>query len=227
MGTTYGIDGSRGGWIAVRQAPDSGEVSWQRVLQLTALLEHRPRPDIIAVDVPIGLPDAGARACDVEARKRLGPRRNSVFAAPIRPLLDAGGHGDASEGKRIPARIWSIVPRILEVDELLRQDPALRPIVHEIHPELSFAVMNANAPMPHAKKSAEGREERRVLLHSAFGDVIDRALAARRSLRCAVDDILDAFAALWTAGRIARGEAIMIPADAPVDAFGLRMAIEA
>ncbi|MFL5635521.1 MAG: DUF429 domain-containing protein, partial [Gemmatimonadaceae bacterium] len=38
------------------------------------------------------------------------------------------------------------------------------------------------------------------------------------------DDILDAFAALWTAERVARGAAITLPhADPPMDSVGLPM----
>ena len=37
------------------------------------------------------------------------------------------------------------------------------------------------------------------------------------------DDLLDAFAALWTAERILRGEAITVPKVPPEDRYGLRM----
>lgn len=37
------------------------------------------------------------------------------------------------------------------------------------------------------------------------------------------DDLLDAFAALWTAERILRGEARTVPRIPPEDRFGLRM----
>jgi predicted RNase H-like nuclease len=39
------------------------------------------------------------------------------------------------------------------------------------------------------------------------------------------DDIADGFAALWTAERKYRGQAIVIPANPPVDEFGIRMEI--
>jgi len=40
-----------------------------------------------------------------------------------------------------------------------------------------------------------------------------------------MDDLLDAFAVLWTARRIAEGKAVTLPARPPLDSFGLRMAI--
>ncbi|HWP02475.1 MAG TPA: DUF429 domain-containing protein [Gemmatimonadaceae bacterium] len=233
MATIYGSDATRRGWIAVRQDTDTGELSWRRVLHLGALLEEHPRPAAIAVDVPIGLPEDGPRACDVEARRMVGPRRNSVFPAPLRKVLLAANQGDFPnltaqvDGKRLSPHIWSIVPRILEVDELLRQDPSRQQMVREVHPEVSFALMNDGTPMRYPKKSAEGRDERAAVLTRYFGDAVQRALSDVRKLRCASDDILDAFAALWTAGRIAKGEAITLPADPPKDSYGLRMEINA
>jgi predicted RNase H-like nuclease len=233
MATIYGLDATRRGWIAVRQDTESGEISWRRALHIGALLEEQPRPAVIAVDVPIGLPEDGARSCDVEARRAVGPRRNSVFPAPLRKVLLAANQGDFPnlraqvDGKRLSPHIWSVVPRILEVDELLRQDPSLQQTVREVHPELSFAMMNGGTPMKHPKKSAEGRDERAAILTRYFGDVVQRALSDVRRLRCASDDLLDAFAALWTAGRILRGEAITLPENPPRDAYGLRMEINA
>jgi predicted RNase H-like nuclease len=39
------------------------------------------------------------------------------------------------------------------------------------------------------------------------------------------DDILDAFATLWSAERILRGESRSLPESPPTDEFGLRMEI--
>ena len=44
----------------------------------------------LAIDIPIGIPEAGARPADREARALLGPRRNSVFPAPVRAAGPAG-----------------------------------------------------------------------------------------------------------------------------------------
>ena len=41
------------------------------------------------------------------------------------------------------------------------------------------------------------------------------------------DDILDAFAALWSAERLLRGEAITLPVEPELDATGLAMEIHA
>jgi predicted RNase H-like nuclease len=186
-------------------------------------------PNIVAVDVPIGLLERGARDCDVQARRLLGPRRSSVFTAPIRPLLAATSQAEASqiryrlEGKGVSIQASAIVPKIQEVDRLLRGNPDLREIIREVHPELCFFFLNGERPMSEAKKKPAGRTERVSLLRTWCGEAIDRALAERAKLGCDADDIVDAFVALWTAERIQRAEAISIPTIPPVDAHGLRM----
>lgn len=169
----------------------------------------------------------------MEARRLLGKRGSSVFSAPIRSLLGARSHSDACrlrdavEGKRISLQIWFIIPKIAELDDLLRSHPAARTVVREVHPELCFAKMNGGRPLETPKRKPEGRAQRRTLLDSWCAVALRGALAQRRVLGCAEDDVLDAFAALWTAGRIARGEAVAIPTLPAFDACGLPMAIMA
>ena len=81
--------------------------------------------------------------------------------------------------------------------------------------------------MKFSKKKRDGRDERHDLLAPLFSHWLEEALADRRSLSSAEDDILDAFVALWTAERIALGKAETIPYSPPKDAFGLRMEIVA
>jgi predicted RNase H-like nuclease len=82
--------------------------------------------------------------------------------------------------------------------------------------------MSGERAMPHGKKSQAGRAERLALLRAEFGDVVDEALRSR-PIGCAEDDLLDAFAAVWSAARIARGEAVTIPSRPPHDRYGLPM----
>lgn len=230
MALIYGADGCRGGWVAVKENLDTREISWRVVHALRVLTTGKSPPQIIALDVPIGLPDKGSRACDLEARKLLGRgRASSVFSAPIRSILQASSHAEASaarisvEGKGLPIQAWAIIPKIREVDELLRAEADLRARVREVHPEICFYFMAGQHPMQFAKRRRAGRNERRSLLVTEFGDVVDIALGDLRSLGCAADDLLDAFAALWTARRIAKGTAITLPALPPRDRYGLLM----
>jgi predicted RNase H-like nuclease len=223
-----GVDGCAGGWIAASRDA-RGAICCRHVNALAELFGNSLCPRVVAVDVPIGLLERGARDCDVEARRLLGVRRSSVFPAPIRPILTATSQADASrirhrvEGKGVSIQTWAIVPKIVEVDGCLRADEARREIVREVHPEVSFFFLNGERPMNAAKRKADGQAERLSVLRKWAGGAIVDALARRRELDCKADDIVDALVALWTAERIASGTAISIPVKPPLDAYGLRM----
>lgn len=216
--------------MVIRECGTPAEIAWEVVPSLKHLFSSNGAPSLLALDIPIGLPEIGSRACDLQARKLLGRgRASSVFPAPIRPLLAASSHREASdiryavEGKRLPIQAWAIVPKIREVDEFLRADVGARGRVHEVHPEVCFYYMGGARPMPVAKKKLAGREQRAALLRAHFGGVIDAALADRRRLGCAADDILDAFAGLWTARRVRAGNAVTVPYTPELDQYGLPM----
>lgn len=228
LGDVIGVDGCAGGWIAAARDARAA-IRFRHVKALAELVGASIRPRVVAVDVPIGLLGRGARVCDVEARCLLGVRRSSVFPAPIRAMLAATSQADAStiryrtEGKRVSIQTWAIVPKIAEVDRLLRADEAARGIVREVHPEVSFFFLNGERPMSAAKGKADGQAQRLSLLREWAGEAVVEALARRRELTCKADDIVDALVALWTAERIDGGRAVSIPAQPPRDDYGLRM----
>lgn len=229
-------DGCRGGWIGLCRGAD-GAVEAQlcsTAAELVRAMRQRPDPaQVLLIDMPIGLPEQGQRRCDREARQRLGPRRSSIFPAPIRPVLAAGSWQeacsirDAIEGKRLSQQSWNITAKVREVDQLLQEQPQLRGWLREVHPELSFCAL-AGAPLPSAKKTAPGKALRQQLVAATFGDGAFDAVRQqwRRSL-VADDDILDAFAALWSAERLLAGGATVLPdpSAGECDALGLAMEI--
>jgi predicted RNase H-like nuclease len=233
LADVVGVDGCVGGWIAAWRRDAREAIGCRRVETLAELFVGSVTPAVVAVDVPIGLLERGARSCDVEARRLLGVRRSSVFPAPIRPMLGARSQAEASqarlqgEGKRVSIQTWGIVPKIREVDRLLRDHPTWRESLHEVHPEVSFFFLNDRRPMSQSKKTAGGQAERVSLLRNWCGAAVARALGERERLGCKTDDLVDALAALWTAERIQRGEAVSIPAAPPLDVYGLRMEIVA
>jgi predicted RNase H-like nuclease len=234
MHTICGADGCRDGWVAIFKDPDSGSISWHLCSTMRELAYGEPVPQLIALDIPIGLPECGPRGCDLEARRLLGPgRASSVFPAPIRPVLDATSYDDACqirrqvEGKGLSLQTWAITRKVREVDDMLRHDSELSARVWEVHPEVSFYFLAGEHPLQHSKKRRAGREERRRLLEPLFGEWLRAALAERAKLASAEDDILDAFVALWTAERIAAGIARKIPSAPQQDKFKLRMEIAA
>jgi len=67
-----GVDGCPKGWIAI--VLEDGRFARAELARTFAdLLIHLTDAQVIAVDIPIGLPDGSEpRAADVEAKKRLG-----------------------------------------------------------------------------------------------------------------------------------------------------------
>jgi predicted RNase H-like nuclease len=128
------------------------------------------------------------------------------------------------EGKKMSKQAWGIVPKVREVDTLLCKDAELAARVFELHPEVSFAAW-AGKPMRHLKKKATGRLDRRKLILAEWPDAITSCQAMLAGERYEVDDLYDAFAALWTARRISARKARAIPSIPPRDANGLPMKI--
>ena len=220
-----GVDGCRGGWIAATQ---TGGVTSLKVLESLDILFRDETLVVAVIDMPIGLPERGSRPCDLLARKLLGKARgSSVFPAPIQAMLAARDHKEASdlrygvEAKRCSIQLAAILPKIRELNNLMTPELQLR--AREGHPEVSFAVMNADRPMSHPKRLQAGRAERTALLDRSFPDVTAR-LAEVGSF---AGDAVDAYAMLWTAQRIAAGTARVLGRNTDVDTRGIRMEIVA
>jgi predicted RNase H-like nuclease len=226
-----GVDGARSGWIAV--AKDGGDFSLRVFPSARSLVDAFPSVLVIAVDVPIGLTDREGRAAEREARKFVGGRRAcSIFSTPVRGILHARTQPEASrchraiDGRGFGAQSFGILSKIREWDALLRGDAAARAVTYEIHPEVSFAHLNGGVGLVAGKKKPEGASMRRHLLAGVFGaDVVDDIVARTPRAEAALDDVLDALAALWSARRIADGAACSLPSPPAVDSVGLRMAI--
>ena len=228
-----GVDGCRGGWICVSRNTRTGETRFARVDRTRELLDLVPQPEILCVDIPIGLADRGGRECDRLARVLLGrPRASSVFPAPIRPALEAADREEASritariDGRRVPSQAFGLFAKIRAMDELLRANPAARERIREVHPELSFWAWNGRQAIREGKKTRAGKQSRLRLVEAWLGPgVLAAARVGSRRSELADDDILDAAAVLWTATRIADGTARILPDGPRRDATGLRMEI--
>lgn len=226
-----GADGCKSGWVLAVKNTKSDEIECSIVGTVKEAFDRYPRLEVLAIDVPIGIPDSGSRACDLAARKVLGAMRGrSVFPAPIRAMLEADCHqiacryGRAIDGRGITIQCWSILPKIKEVDCFIRRNREFRERIREVHPEVCFWAL-AGRPMRHQKKKPEGRSERRELLESIYGETVIPETDAFRDKGAQADDVLDAFVALWSALRIHREAAIALPEAARFDSFGLKMQI--
>jgi len=131
-----GLDGARKGWVAAILRGDSIDrpKGCETELRLLArideveALQETGDAAPIAIDIPIGLPpQTRLRACDVEARTRLGKLRSSVFAAPGRDVLGLETYAEVqaavaaakerdADAKGLSRQSWGLVPKIGEVD---------------------------------------------------------------------------------------------------------------
>ena len=100
--------------------------------------------------------------------------------------------------------------------------PELQSCIFEVHPEVSFWALNGERTLDHWKRTPGGATERIEILRSAYEDDVS---AIANPSGAARDDLYDAMAVVWTAGRIAHGQAQTLPDEPEVDAHGLRMEI--
>lgn len=230
-----GVDGCPAGWIVVLRELLGGRTIHRCVPCFEAVLQLPEMPVVIAVDIPIGLLDeavAGGRQCDRRARRLLkAPRASSVFSPPVRPALPCTTFTSASAANRassegrigISKQCFGLFPKLRDVDA--HMTPELQVRVREVHPEICFYEMNERKAMSRGKKSRQGRSDReQLLLQAGFIGVGDAMSTYPRS-QVAVDDMLDAYAACWTAERIHRGTAVPLSEKPPLDSRGLRMEI--
>jgi predicted RNase H-like nuclease len=212
-----------GGWLvasaklhAATFAPEEPRV----LAKFTEVFEERPQFEVIALNAPIGYPDSPmeGRTCDRVARKLLGRRAMTIRNAPTRETVESGL---VRLDERLDAVGLVLLPRYAEVAaEML---PYRQRTVYEAHPELSFYVINSDAPLKRSKHTEEGVAERRVLLEKRIPGI-------RRVLECELDGVptphlYDVSALLWTARRIFAKAATRIPEHPEWDSEGLRREI--
>jgi predicted RNase H-like nuclease len=234
-----GVDGCPTGWIAALVRADGGEVRVTTVPRFAHLLALPEQPSIVAVDIPIGLPERsgyGGREAENAVRPLLGARQSSVFSVPSRAALQANDYGEACRlalatsdpPRKVSKQLFMLAPKIREVDALLRADATLATTVFEVHPELAFWRLNGGRALSEPKKVKgkcyePGLALRRALLAAAGLPAAGCAAAAPRG--AGPDDLLDALACAAVARRIHAGIAQPFPQPPPRDAFGLPMAI--
>ena len=228
-----GADGCPAGWFVVMRDLKTGETAHHTVAGFTGLLDLCAWTKVLAVDIPVGLLETvseGGRPVDRLARKRLQPHRaSSVFPAPCRPATLCATYQEAvdatrahSAGRRSLSRqAFGLFPKLREVDALMT--PELQDRVREVHPELCFAALNDGHALPEYKKTPEGHATRIRLLQAAGFDISEAGIEKLAKQGVGKDDVLDAYAACWTAARIARGEAECLGDALATDGHGLLM----
>jgi predicted RNase H-like nuclease len=230
MALLAGVDGCPGGWLCVTLDTDTGLRSAIIYSSADELLAAKPKPSVLAADMPIGLPDSGIRVCDSQAKEKLGSRQMCVFFAPTRRALLAPSRIAAGRilNRGVTCFEWELYSKIKNLDHYLTVDDQSH--VFEVHPEVCFYAMNSDIALSKGKKTPEGMRAREDLLDSYFPGLRSLVLDAladtgygRKLL--GLDDVHDAIAALWSARRSAENKANVLPETLEKDARGLRMAI--
>lgn len=224
-----GVDGCRAGWLGVIWDGESARVKLHQHFR-DVLVEVEA---IIAVDMPIGLPDQHGRRAETEARKVLGKRSSSVFSTPPYVAVQAKDWENAclinlqhsNPPRKLSKQSFGLFPKIKEIDALI--SPGLQRKLHEVHPEVSFYHMNRCQPLQFNKKTKEGELERQTLLKGAGFPIFDLSVQTYPRKFVARDDIVDACACAWTARRIQLKIQQNYPFEPEVNGRGLQMQIKA
>ena len=117
--------------------PHGGEVRLRIVPRFADVLAAPEQPAVVAVDMPIGLPErvgAGGRAAENAVRPLLGARQSSVFSVPSRAAIYAADYREACRiaqatsepPRKVSKQLFNIAPKIREVDEALRAYACMR-----------------------------------------------------------------------------------------------------
>ena len=233
-----GVDGCKCGWLAVFVDLTRKAVPVLRIEQdFGSIVDANEKPQVIAVDIPIGLPDfidGPGRVAEHAVRPLLPGKASSVFSVPSRKAIYAEEFSSLDEAKKIARETSSqktsfsnqsraIFEKIRQVDRLLLARPTLRKRVYETHPELAFCLLNSGVPMQSKKKRVAGRNERIKVLRAAHCG--SELLAMRPIKGFQWDDLLDAIVCSMVAERIQRGDAKPYPKPPAEDDHGLPIAI--
>lgn len=203
-----GIDACHRGWFAV--ILERGSARGLRLDSLDELAERVPGADGIAIDIPLTLPSRTRRDADVLAKEMLGSRHPVVFFTPPLRALRAPDHATASQisrkltGHGLSQQAFALRTKIIEARKWL---PRAHAPVWEAHPEVSFAVLTGS-PIPFSKRTWAGV---RIRTHALVASGITIDDEDPEAAAVAVDDVLDASVAAWTALRCIEGRAQSLP----------------
>lgn len=207
-----GVDGCKGGWLVAMAEGWPCPAPPRLILcpDFPTVLATTKECQVVAVDVPIGLPATSQwpRECEKIARKELGQYWQRVFYSPLRESMHK--IEDYNAFREIHERevgytpfnlMWVFAKKsIRDVDEAL--SPLLSPQdrIVESHPE--FAWKTLAGQFLHSKHTAQGLLERLELLQPYVPGLLDMRKSSATA-KGALDDLLDALILLSVAAHVA------------------------
>jgi predicted RNase H-like nuclease len=143
------------------------------------------------------------------------------------PLSLAEHHEPADdESPGIRDRYRRPAGKIREVHEFMRANPGSGHFLYEVHPHLSFLELRGGITQPKRDgRRPRFRDQLSYLCDVYPSEALYQALTAFRHAEASRHDVLDAFAMLWSAKRIATSRAERLPSMPVYDARGFDMAI--
>lgn len=167
-----GVDGSKGGWIAVQIFERTLTIKSYK--HFSEVVRAYPKPRTMLVDIPIGLPyskEEAERRPEKKVRIGLPGKASTVFTVPCMQAAIQENYAEANHcnkellGKGISIQSYNIMKKSLEVNEILERYPSYISVIKEAHPEYQFAQFTEKKlPIKASKKTPEGMLERKALL---------------------------------------------------------------
>ena len=195
MSRLAAVVGSKAGWFVLRETPLPGPWSWFVAETFDEAMQRLEKYEVVAVDAPLSLADV-----------------------PEQP--DDTGPGGIRDRYRHPPE------KIREVHEYMHANPGSGHFLYEVHPRLSFLELKGGvAEQQSADSKPRFRDQLSFLCDIFPSEALYQALTAFRHAEASRHDILDAFAMLWSAKRIATSRAERLPSVPVYDAGGFDMAI--
>ncbi|MGW5268731.1 DUF429 domain-containing protein [Rhodococcus sp. NPDC003994] len=213
-----GVDGAAGRWVVAVLA--EGAVRLHLADTPADVLRTTADCAVVGVDMPLVVPVDRTRDSEVALRAFLGPARSSLFPTPVADAVRASSYEEACAasrartGKAISKQAWFLCRHILDWSAALGASPDRNRVV-EVHPESSFRALAPEVAFG-SKKRARGLAQRLTALDAVVDPAAVLEATAVLDDGPALDDVLDAVAAAWSARRWRDGEALTFgpsPAD--------------
>lgn len=116
--------------------------------------------------------------------------------------------------------------KIREVHDFMKANPGSAHFLYEVHPHLSFLELQGGTAGDRRNgRRPRFRDQLSYLCDIYPSEALYQALTAFRHAEASRHDILDAFAMLWSAKRIATSRAERLPSIPVYDARGFDMAV--
>jgi predicted RNase H-like nuclease len=228
-----GIDGCRGGWLAVSldfDRLDHWEVCCFATGDWDVLDELVSRSNLTLVDIPLGLGDGDSeRESDRLIRRALGRRGSSIFPVPVREAVYAESYSQACEinfkvqGKKLSKQLWNLGDKIRSIDGYLKSHPEYRLVLRESSPEYAFQLLSG-APLDLSKSTSAGVEERLSICsryENRSDPIYQYCIQSYPRKACAPHDILDALILAITALLTKTRGVMKIPETCRTDRYGI------